>query len=146
MAHRSEEGASPTICCGCLVTLSFPTFCYPMDCSPPGPFVHGILQERILAWVAISFSRGSNPGLLHRQADSLLLSQLRSPHYWFVIKNSNPRTATGRAALGRGGMGQGCAGHPRALIHHPPHFSVCLPTGKLSEPTSLGFFSGRFLK
>jgi len=30
-----------------------------MDCSLPGSFVHGILQARILEWVAISFSRGS---------------------------------------------------------------------------------------
>ena len=30
-----------------------------MDCSPPGSSVHGILQARILEWVAISFSRGS---------------------------------------------------------------------------------------
>ena len=33
--------------------------CSPMDCSPPGS-VHGILQARILEWVAISFSRGSS--------------------------------------------------------------------------------------
>ena len=32
----------------------------PMDCSPPGPSVHGISQARILKWVAISFSRGSS--------------------------------------------------------------------------------------
>ena len=31
-----------------------------MDCSPPGSAVHGILQARIPAWVAISFSRGSS--------------------------------------------------------------------------------------
>ena len=31
-----------------------------MDCSPPGSSVHGILQARILKWVAISFSRGSS--------------------------------------------------------------------------------------
>ena len=30
----------------------------PMDCSPPGSSVHGILQARILEWVAILFSRG----------------------------------------------------------------------------------------
>ena len=30
-----------------------------MDCSFPGSSVHGILQARILEWVAISFSRGS---------------------------------------------------------------------------------------
>ena len=34
--------------------------CDPMDCSPPGSFVHWILQVRILEWVAISFSRGSS--------------------------------------------------------------------------------------
>ena len=33
----------------------------PMDCSPPGSSVQGILQERILKWVTISFSRGSSP-------------------------------------------------------------------------------------
>jgi len=35
-----------------------------MDCSPPGPFVHGILQSRILECVALSSSRGSSqPGI-----------------------------------------------------------------------------------
>ena len=37
-----------------------PTLCDPMDYSPPGSSVHGILQARILEWVAISFSRGSS--------------------------------------------------------------------------------------
>ena len=32
----------------------------PMDCSAPGSFFHGILQEKILEWVAIPFSRGSS--------------------------------------------------------------------------------------
>ena len=32
----------------------------PTGCSPPGSSVHGILQARILEWVAISFSRGSS--------------------------------------------------------------------------------------
>ena len=32
----------------------------PMDCNPPGSSVHGILQARILEWVAISYSRGSS--------------------------------------------------------------------------------------
>ena len=31
-----------------------PTLCNSMDCSPPGSFVHGILQARILEWVAIA--------------------------------------------------------------------------------------------
>ena len=36
------------------------TLCNPMDCSPQGSSVHGILQARILEWVAISFARGSS--------------------------------------------------------------------------------------
>ena len=43
-----------------LVTQSCPTLCNHVDCSPPGSSVHGILQARILEWVAISFSRGSS--------------------------------------------------------------------------------------
>ena len=34
------------------------TLCGPMDCSLPGSSVHGILQARMLEWVAVSFSRG----------------------------------------------------------------------------------------
>ena len=42
------------------VAQSCPTLRDPVDCSPPGSSVHGILQARILEWVAISFSRGSS--------------------------------------------------------------------------------------
>ena len=44
----------------CSVAKSFVTLCDPGDCSPPGSSVHGILQQRILEWVAISSSRGSS--------------------------------------------------------------------------------------
>ena len=43
-----------------LVTQSYPTLCDPMDCSPPGSSLHGILQARILEWVAMPSSRGSS--------------------------------------------------------------------------------------
>ena len=40
------------------------TLCNLMGCSLPGSPVHGILQARILEWVAISSSRGlSDPGI-----------------------------------------------------------------------------------
>ena len=39
---------------------SCPTLCDPIDDSPPGSPILGILQARILEWVAISFSRGSS--------------------------------------------------------------------------------------
>ena len=46
-----------------LVTQSRPTVWDPMDCSPPGPYVNGTLQARILEWVAIPFCKGS--GIVH---------------------------------------------------------------------------------
>ena len=49
---------------------------WPMDGSPPGSSVHGILQERILEWVAISFSRRSS------QIQCLIaLGNSLNPHY-----------------------------------------------------------------
>jgi len=42
------------------VAQSCPTLCDPVDCSPPGSSTHGILQARILEWVAISFFRESS--------------------------------------------------------------------------------------
>ena len=41
------------------VTQSRQTLCDPVDCHSPGPSVHGILQARILEWVAMLSSRGS---------------------------------------------------------------------------------------
>ena len=39
------------------VALSCLALCDPMDCSLPGSSVHGILQARILEWVAVRFSK-----------------------------------------------------------------------------------------
>ena len=44
----------------CSFSKSCVTLCDPMDCSPLGSSVHGILQARLLEWVAISFSRESS--------------------------------------------------------------------------------------
>ena len=61
-----------------LVSQSCPTLCDPMDCSPPGSSVRGILQARILEWVGLSFPSPENlpdPGIEPRsptlQGDSL---------------------------------------------------------------------------
>ena len=43
-----------------IVVQSCLTLCNPMDYSLPGSSVYGILQARLLEWVAISFSRGSS--------------------------------------------------------------------------------------
>ena len=56
-----------------LAPQSCPTLFDPMDCSPPGSSVHGVLQARILEWVAIPYAggilltQGSNLGLLLRR-------------------------------------------------------------------------------
>ena len=77
----------------CMCAQSCPTLSDPMGCSPPGSSVHGLLQARILEWIAISFSRGSsqprsprslfsNPCLLyllHWQANSLPLAPPGKP-------------------------------------------------------------------
>ena len=47
--------------CAHICAQSCPALCNPMDYSPPRSSVHGILQARILEWVAIPFSRGSSP-------------------------------------------------------------------------------------
>ena len=47
--------------CVCAKSLqSCPTLCDPMDCCPSDSSVHGILQARILEWVAVLSSRGSS--------------------------------------------------------------------------------------
>ena len=48
------------VVCACLCTQLHQTLCDPMDCSPPGSSVCGISQERILEWVAVSYSKGSS--------------------------------------------------------------------------------------
>ena len=48
------------VCVCILVAQSCPTICDSTDCSPPGSPVHGILQARILEWVAISFCKWSS--------------------------------------------------------------------------------------
>jgi len=57
-----------------LVAQLYLTLCDPMECSPPSSSVHGILQARILEWVAIHFPGNlSNPGIEPR---SLELQQI----------------------------------------------------------------------
>ena len=67
----------------------------PMDCSLPGSSAHGVLQARILEWVAMPSSRGSsqprNPThisclfrLLHWQAGSLPIEPSGNPHNWLL--------------------------------------------------------------
>ena len=68
------------LCCVCQL-LSCVQLCHPMDCSPPGSSLHGILQARILEWLAMPFSRISPlPRNLHCRRVLYHLSHQGSSH------------------------------------------------------------------
>ena len=64
LADKRKRCVCACVCvCVCVHTcaqLLSLTLCDPMDCSPPGSSVHGILQARMLEWAATSSSRGSS--------------------------------------------------------------------------------------
>ena len=61
-----------------LADQSYPTLHNPLDCSPPGSSVHGILQARILEWVAIPLSRGSSHPGIELESPALQVDSLGS--------------------------------------------------------------------
>ena len=68
------------------------TLCNPMDCSPPGSYVHGILQTRILEWVAMLSSRGSSPTQGSNESISLMPPALTGR--FFTIRTTQETSAT----------------------------------------------------
>ena len=61
---------------------SCPTICDPMDCSLPGSSLHGILQARVLEWVAVSFSNYHTITLIsHASKVMLKILQARLQQY-----------------------------------------------------------------
>ena len=67
--------------CICVCAQWCPTLCDPVDCepSPLGSSVHGILQARILQWVAIFFSRESS-----RPRDQTHISYISCTGSWIL--------------------------------------------------------------
>ena len=67
-----------------------------MECIPPGSSVHGILQVRILEWVAIPFSRGIfltqglNPRVLHCGQILYCPSHREARVYSYLIGHKRP--------------------------------------------------------
>ena len=99
---RESESVSHSVC---------PTLCDPIHCSPPGSSVYGILQARILEWVAIPFSWGSSQPRDQTQVSIncrriiYQLSHKESPRilewvvYPFSSRSSQPKNWTGCPAL-----------------------------------------------
>ena len=122
----------------CSVTKLCLTLCDPVDCSPPGSSVRGILQARRrelgcrALHQGIFPTQGSNWSLLHWQGGSLPLSHVRSPLiYWLLPFRSTQQRAKDpplQNARDCGGTGGGSfflcclvsqrVGHDLALLHH----------------------------
>ena len=60
IVHPLFWGPDVLLFCCCLIAKLCLTLCDPMDCSLPGSSVHGILQARVLEWVAMLSSRASS--------------------------------------------------------------------------------------
>ena len=84
--QHTRWSVSEGICVGAKSLQSCSTLCEPVNCSPPGFSVHGILQARMLEWIAMPSSRGffetqgSNLHFLHWQAGSLALAPSGKPY------------------------------------------------------------------
>ena len=108
------------------VTQSCPTLCDPVDCSPPGSSVHGILQARILELVAISFSRGSSWPRDWTQVSRIAGSQWGIPLVTKVMRKEARHTQRRDRA----------SGVPLDILEHLPPKNQSLPTLLLCAPTS----------
>ena len=81
-----SQGNLNTPCVRTKLLQSCPTLCDPLDCSPPGSSVHGILQARTPEWVAISSPKGSFP-----PRDQTRISSVSFTGRWVVYRHlGNP--------------------------------------------------------
>ena len=76
-----SHSPSPAAAAAAKLLQSCPTLHDPMDCSPPGSSIHGILQARVLEWGAIAFSTPS-PGISN-------MSKVLNPIYEPVAPHSS---------------------------------------------------------
>ena len=106
--------------CVCSVAQSCPTLCDPMDCSPLGSSALGILQTRILEWVAISSFRGyAWPG--NRIHSSCVSCIARWVLYHWAIGHGNSQNHTAFVFLGAS-----CHWLGSELEPSHPTFVLCL--------------------
>ena len=85
--HRTAPHDKECVVCCAKSLQSCSTLCDPMDCSLPGSSVHGILQARILEWVAAPFSRG----IFLTQGSSPGLVRCRCCRHWCLSHQGSPK-------------------------------------------------------
>ena len=125
-------------------------FSDPLDCSPPGSSVHGIIPTRTLERVAICFSRGSSPArdqthisfigrsglpLSHLGRPSFKTSHLK--HKWFAGRASGGSQHPARPARWRGEAGLP-AGDRRSRPDGAPQGAQGCGTRRRQDPLSRG--------
>ena len=83
------------------VAQSYPALCDPGGCSLPGCSDYGILQARVLDWVAISFSRGSSQPRVEPRSPALEADALTSEprEAWQILFNTRTINTLRRALL-----------------------------------------------
>ena len=79
-----------------VVTKSCSTLVTPMDCSPPDSSANGILQARILEWVAMPFSRGSSHPWIETESPELQVASCTAGRFF-----TNWATREAPGVLGR---------------------------------------------
>ena len=109
-----------------------------MNCSPPVFYVHGILQARILEWVAFSFSGdhpdpGIEPGNPALQADSLPSEPPEKPQY-FLKRGIKADPAPESAGRWGSGCRQGWYSAPSEAPREPSIHSPAVPGRALRLP------------
>ena len=107
------------------VAQSCPTLCDPVDCSPPGSSIHGILQARILEWVAIGEGNG-NP---LQYSLERLMPKLRLQYFGHLMRRVDSLEKT----LMLGGIGGRRRGRQRMRWLDGITVSMQMSLGELRE-------------
>ena len=112
------------ICVLCLIAQLCPTFCDPMDCSPPGSSIHGDSPGKKTGvgchalLQGIFLNQGSNPGLPHCRQTLYYLSHQGSPRIleWVACTlsrgSSDPGIESGSLALQADSLSAELSGKP----------------------------------
>ena len=103
------------------------TLCDPMDCSPPGSPVHGILQARILEWVAMPSSGGSSQPRHQTQVSCVACDSLPSEPYLCLVLSSV-------SAAVHQVLPHTCAVQPLAKVLWVTHVDSGVPFSDLCPP------------
>ena len=122
-----------------LVPQLCPNLCDPMDCSQPGSSVHGILQARILKWVAISSpgdlpDAGIEPGSPALQTFFIVWATREAQTQSTAIKNISVKTSKSRSK-------SQLLSFPYQLCTQKHHTLTCLETCANTGGVSWGWTS-----